>query len=153
MTSPWTPSATIIDDVASTNPHYDDLETNASAVTVTESNGTYTIAGDLEDCATFASTDINMGSHAWLAIDIDTTVPDITKVSVDGTPCKTSQATLATKYGLDAGHFIKWIALDELADDADGISMTLSTENNPNVTFTFVFESTAVADDTPDAET
>lgn len=133
-------SAEIIDDVASDLPHYSDLEANAAAVAVTESSGTYTITGDSDDLTAFASTDINQGSHAWLGIDIDTTVPDITKVSINGTPCKASQATLATKYGLDAGHVIEWIALDELADESDGISFTFSTENNPNVTLTFKWE-------------
>ena len=103
---------------------------NQSATTVTVNQDTINVGFDIADLAEWTSTDPDqalLGDIPWIALDIDTGVDDITKLTFNGTNIPEDEVTGAAAWGLGAGHLILWVnASDTARYSGDGRKITLA---------------------------
>lgn len=100
-------------------PNSTEYQANQSKATVAVADNTIavTIDGGVDALDVWTSTDPGQaiaGDKPWIALDIDTGIDDITRLTYNGTQLTNSDVADASAWGLPAGHLILWIKADEV---------------------------------------
>ena len=117
---------------------------NQGAMTTTVSGNTIGISFDSNTLASWTSTDpgqATLGDVPWLALDIDTGVDDITKLTFNGSALTSGDVADAAAWGLGAGHLILWINGSDTTRYADpGRKITLAgNASHPEIESTDIY--------------
>ena len=94
---------------------------------------------DVSALETWASSNPAQGTHAWIAVDINTGVSDITKLTYNGGALTQADVDEAAAWGLGAGHIILWLK----GEDTNPKEITLAGDNVKAITFTVTVEDLA----------
>lgn len=90
----------------------------------------------------WASSAASQGTHAWIAVDINTGVNNITKLTYNGSALTQADVDEAAAWGLGAGHIVLWLKGEEVTQ-ANPKEITLAGENVKPLTFTVTVEDLA----------
>ena len=111
-----------------------------STVTTKHEDGTQVISvavnGGVESLETWTSTDPGQaafGNKPWIAIDVNTGLDDITKVSYNGSALTSADVEDAAAWGLGAGHFILWIKADDVQTTPKTFTLAADGQTEINV--------------------
>lgn len=119
-------------------PYSTEYQENQGAMTVTTTKDAIEVAVDsIADLNKWTSTDpgqATFGDQPWLALDIDTGLDDITKLTYNGSALTDSDVADAAAWGLGDGHIILWIRAN--AVKVSPKTITLAGEDLDPVTFT-----------------
>ena len=119
-------------------PYSAEYQENQEAMTVTVADNKINVSvASIDDLNKWTSTDSTQetyGDQPWLALDIDTGVDDITKLTYNGFALTSSDVADAAAWGLGAGHIILWIRANDVAVNPKTI--TLAGDGIDSVTFT-----------------
>ena len=119
-------------------PYSAEYQVNQGAMNVTVSNNTIAVTvDDIDALEEWTSTDpgqATFGDQPWLALDIDTGLDDITKLTYNGSALTSSDVEDAAAWGLGDGHIILWIRANAVA--ASPKTITLAGDDIDPVTFT-----------------
>jgi len=119
-------------------PYNAEYQENQEAMTVTVADNKINVSvASIDDLNKWTSTDSTQaafGDQPWLALDIDTGVDDITKLTYNGFALTSSDVADAAAWGLGAGHIILWIRANDVAVNPKTI--TLAGDGIDSVTFT-----------------
>lgn len=97
---------------------------------------------DVSALEEWASSNPGQGTHAWIAVDINTGVSDITKLTYNGSPLTQADVNEAAEWGLGAGHIILWLKGDEVTQ-SNPKEITLAGDDVKPITFTITVEDLA----------
>ena len=111
-----------------------------STVTTKHEDDTQVISvavnGGVESLETWTSTDPGQaafGNKPWIAIDVNTGLDDITKVSYNGSALTSADVEDAAAWGLGAGHFILWIKADDVQATPKTFTLAADGQTEINV--------------------
>lgn len=90
----------------------------------------------------WASSNPSQGTHAWIAVDINTGVDDITKLTYNGSALTSADVEEAASWGLGAGHIVLWLKGEEVTQ-ANPKEITLAGDDVKPLTFTVTVEDLA----------
>lgn len=96
-----------------------------------------TVAGGVDSLNEWTSTDpgqATFGDQPWIALDINTGVDDITKLTYNGQALTSSDVADAAAWGLGAGHIILWLRANAVKTSPRTI--TLAGDGYDAVAFT-----------------
>jgi len=113
-------------------------------VTVSDNTIAVTVTGGIDSLNEWTSTDpgqATLGDKPWIALDIDTGLDDITKVSYNGSALTAQDVADAAAWGLGAGHFILWLRADDV--HTGGKTFTLSGDDMDSVTVSITVDDAA----------
>lgn len=103
---------------------------------------------DVSQLEQWASSNPGQGTHAWIAVDINTGVDDITKLTyssqagVAGEYLTDADVAEAAAWGLGAGHIVLWLKGEEVTQ-ANPKTIELAGDNVKPITFTVTVEDLA----------
>ena len=127
-------------------PYDAEYQENQEKLNVTVNNDTIavTVTGGIDSLNEWTSTDPGqaaLGDKPWIALDIDTGLDDITKVSYNGSALTAQDVADAAAWGLGAGHFILWLRADDV--HTGGKTFTLSGDDMDSVTVSITVDDAA----------
>lgn len=127
-------------------PYDAEYQENQEKLNVTVNNDTIavTVTGGIDSLNEWTSTDpgqATLGDKPWIALDIDTGLDDITKVSYNGSALTAQDVADAAAWGLGAGHFILWLRADDV--HTGGKTFTLSGDDMDSVTVSITVDDAA----------
>lgn len=109
---------------------------------VTTANNINVKVTDVSQLEQWASSNPGQGTHAWIAVDINTGVDDITKLTYNGSALTDADVAEAASWGLGAGHIVLWLKGEEVTQ-ANPREITLAGDNVKPITFTVTVEDLA----------
>ena len=127
-------------------PYNAEYQENQEKLNVAVNNDTIavTVTGGIDSLNEWTSTDpgqATAGDKPWIALDIDTGLDDITKVSYNGSALTAQDVADAAAWGLGAGHFILWLKADDV--HTGGKTFTLSGDDMDSVTVSITVDDAA----------
>jgi hypothetical protein len=127
-------------------PYNAEYQENQEKLNVAVNNDTIavTVTGGIDSLNEWTSTDpgqATLGNKPWIALDIDTGLDDITKVSYNGSALTAQDVADAAAWGLGAGHFILWLRADDV--HTGGKTFTLSGDDMDSVTVSITVDDAA----------
>lgn len=127
-------------------PYDAEYQENQEKLNVTVNNDTIavTVTGGIDSLNEWTSTDpgqATLGDKPWIALDIDTGLDDITKVSYNGSALTAQDVADAAAWGLGAGHFILQLRADDV--HTGGKTFTLSGDDMDSVTVSITVDDAA----------
>ena len=127
-------------------PYDAEYQENQEKLNVTVNNNAIavTVTGGIDSLNEWTSTDpgqATYGDQPWIALDIDTGLDDITKVSYNGSALTAQDVADAAAWGLGAGHFILWLRANAVHSSEK--TFTLSGEGLDTVTVTVTVDDAA----------
>ena len=102
----------------------DGVANNQAVQAVTLSGDTITVAVDLDDLVSFASSDPAQGSGKWLALEIGTGQASITDVQYNGYTLTGQDVADAEATGCSAGSFVLYIKAESVAASPKTFTLT-----------------------------
>jgi hypothetical protein len=97
---------------------------------------------DVSALEQWPSSNPKQGTHAWIAVDINTGVSDITKLTYNGNALTQTDVDEAASWGLGAGHIVLWLRGEEVTQ-LNPKEITLAGDNVKPITFTVTVENLA----------
>jgi hypothetical protein len=94
---------------------------------------------DVSALEQWESSDPEQHTHAWIAVDINTGVSDITKLTYNGSALTQADVDEAASWGLGAGHIVLWLK----GEDTSPKEITLAGDDVKAITFTVTVEDLA----------
>lgn len=112
-----------------------------SDVVVTANNINIKVS-DVSALEEWTSSAAGQGTHDWIAVDINTGVKDIKKLTYNGEALTQADVDEAAAWGLGAGHIILWLKGEEVTQ-LNPKEITLAGDNVKPITFTVTVEDLA----------
>lgn len=109
-----------------------------NSVEVTDNNINIKV-DDVSALEEWLSSAAGQGTHSWIAVDINTGVKDITKLTYNGEALTQADVNEAASWGLDAGHIVLWLKGEEVTQ-LNPKTITLAGKNVEPITFTVTIE-------------
>jgi hypothetical protein len=112
-------------------------QANQDAVGILQNGNKVVVVGKLAELNTFASTNPNQGSAAWVGIDLATNLDSIVGATWNGYELTQDDVDEAASVNLDAGHIIFWAKADDIGSNPR--SITIGAEGYADATLEVTF--------------